>query len=540
MWQKGQTRGMSLHCPFFNGFPFCRATNLRYGYVIFLFIMLSSLFLSIDAAPSYCKQPPSIKVNTGQPYIIGAWYYTGWSLTSDLQISLTKKYYGREEDPWGGLRDFALGHDPYNMGIDYSNRIPLLGFYDQMDQRVMDSHIRQAASRGLSFFAIYWYWDLDKNQEAPASISLRKFISSSEKHKIKFILAPIIIGSATGGQTVTLEDWQNKIVPSLVDPYISDPSYLRTEDGRPIINLFSVEIARKRGTDSTRVAIDSLRAKVFEKTGKYPVILFRPTPGQSESALTFIKQSQNVDGFQCFSIWASPNANGEDYGVTLARLFVFLEPQKQFFHIPCTNAGADNRPWYLSWGAKKPDCSSPSTGCFYNNNVTPEIFEQHLRTVKQYLDQNADFTSKMLTIYAWNEWSEGAAIEPSKKDGYKYLDILQNVFGLVSKDGTPSIPEDRVSPSIPTGLKAEAILRSQIDIAWSPSIDNIGVAGYKIHRDGAMIGRVISVTQNPMSKITYSDTNIRPSTVYAYTISAFDAAGNQSKSSSVLSIATLP
>ncbi|MFB3886420.1 MAG: glycoside hydrolase family 99-like domain-containing protein [Thermodesulfobacteriota bacterium] len=506
--------------------------------IISVLVILISLFLSAHIRASGVDQLSPIKVNTGQPYVIGAWYYTGWGETSDLQISLTRKHFGREGDSWGGLRDFALGYDPFNTRVDYSDRIPLLGFYDQMDQRIVDTHIRQAASRGLFFFAIYWYWDADKNQEAPASIPLHKFMASPEKHKIKFMLAPVMLGSVNDRQTTTLEDWQNRIVPYMVDHYISDPDYLTTVDGRPLINLFSVDIIRKPRMDSFRVALDFLRKKVIEKMGKDPVILFRPVQSQGEGDLAFIKQRLNVDGFQCFSIW--PGTNGEDYGVTLSRLTPFLEAQRKFFHVPCTNAGSDNRPWYLSWGTKRPDCSSLATGCFYNNNVTPERFDQQLRTIKQYLDGHPDSTSKMLTIYAWNEWSEGGVIEPTKKDGYKLLDIIQNVFGLSSRDSTPPIPDDRVSPSIPTGLKAEAVSRSQIDITWNTAIDNMRVAGYKVYKNGEMTGNVTSLTQNPMSRVLYSDTNIRPSTTYTYAISAYDAAGNHSEPSAAFSMTTPP
>jgi hypothetical protein len=46
----------------------------------------------------------------------------------------------------GSIRDNFL--NPSYPG--YTPRKPLIGFYDETDQRVMDMHIQQAASRGLS------------------------------------------------------------------------------------------------------------------------------------------------------------------------------------------------------------------------------------------------------------------------------------------------------------------------------------------------------------------------------------------------------
>jgi len=407
---------------------------------------------------SFHNQIPSIKVSSDQPYIIGAWYFTGWNSSNHSLISLTKKHYGREGDPWGGVRDYALGYDPFNIGVDYSDRIPLLGFYDQMNQEIIDTHIRQAASRGLSFFAIYWYWDVDKNQEAAISAPLHRFISSSQKNKIKFMIAPIMLGTMGEGQSTTLENWQNKIVPYMVDNYISDPYYLRTEDGRPIINIFSVNIKPTGGgkfsrgsLSSLRKAIEVLKVEVLRKSGRTPVILVRPPQTNHSEDLLFIKNNLNIDGFQCFNI--PIEKQGEAYENTLFRWAKLMEKQKTFLHIPCTNTGVDNRPWYLSWGETRPDCTSLSTGCFYTTNIKSEIFEQHLKTIKEYLDENPNSTCKMLTIYAWNEWGEGGAVEPNKKEGYKYLDIIQNVFGLSSRYSTPYSPHDTATPSIPSGFQ---------------------------------------------------------------------------------------
>jgi hypothetical protein len=47
---------------------------------------------------------------------------------------------------------------------------------------------------------------------------------------------------------------------------------------------------------------------------------------------------------------------------------------------------------------------------------------------------------------------------------------------------------DVSAPSVPTGLTATAVSGSQIDLSWNASSDNVGVAGYKIFRNGTQIG----------------------------------------------------
>jgi hypothetical protein len=98
-----------------------------------------------------------------------------------------------------------------------------------------------------------------------------------------------------------------------------------------------------------------------------------------------------------------------------------------------------------------------------------------------------------------------------------------NVPGVTSCGQDTSLPpgvNDNITPSIPTGLMATAISSSQINMSWNASKDNIGVSGYKIYRDGMHLK---SDTSN-----STSDTGLGPETQHCYTVSAYDAAGNES------------
>ncbi len=87
------------------------------------------------------------------------------------------------------------------------------------------------------------------------------------------------------------------------------------------------------------------------------------------------------------------------------------------------------------------------------------------------------------------------------------------------------ITNDVDAPSIPTGLLATGVSISQIDVSWNASTDNVGVAGYHLYRDDILIATT--------TLTSYSDIGLLESTSYAYTVSAFDAASNESATSSV-------
>src|SRR3989441_2597945 len=90
---------------------------------------------------------------------------------------------------------------------------------------------------------------------------------------------------------------------------------------------------------------------------------------------------------------------------------------------------------------------------------------------------------------------------------------------------------DLTPPSVPTNLGTSAVSSSQMNLSWTASTDNVGVAGYNIYRGGSQIATT--------SLTSYSDTGLSPSIAYVYQVSAFDAAGNVSAQSAPASAVTL-
>lgn len=125
----------------------------------------------------------------------------------------------------------------------------------------------------------------------------------------------------------------------------------------------------------------------------------------------------------------------------------------------------------------------------------------------------------------------------------KYLDWLANPDALgyyaittVDRQGNESQPagqsiSDSQPPAAPTGLTATAVSTNQINLTWNASTDNVGVAGYRVHRNGNKIATTGSTS--------YPDTGLTPSTTYAYTVTAYDASGNESLHSDQVSGRTL-
>ncbi len=84
---------------------------------------------------------------------------------------------------------------------------------------------------------------------------------------------------------------------------------------------------------------------------------------------------------------------------------------------------------------------------------------------------------------------------------------------------TDSLP-DTTAPTIPEGVVTEAVSTEQINVSWSVSTDNVAVAGYKIYRDGTLLGTSVGTV--------FADTGLDEATEYCYVISAYDISENES------------
>lgn len=91
-------------------------------------------------------------------------------------------------------------------------------------------------------------------------------------------------------------------------------------------------------------------------------------------------------------------------------------------------------------------------------------------------------------------------------------------------------PPDTDPPSVPTGLSGTPVSSSQISLAWTRSTDNVAVAGYKIFRNSDQITSV--------STASYHNFGLTPATQYSYTVSAYDAVGNESAQSPPVEVTT--
>lgn len=113
--------------------------------------------------------------------------------------------------------------------------------------------------------------------------------------------------------------------------------------------------------------------------------------------------------------------------------------------------------------------------------------------------------------------------------------VITNITGAATSSNAVltvnASASDSTPPSVPSGLAATSVTQTTLTLAWLSSTDTVGVTGYTVYKDGVSIGTTAS------NSLAVS--GLTAATTYIFTVSAFDAANNNSVLSSGLSVATL-
>jgi len=151
-----------------------------------------------------------------------------------------------------------------------------------------------------------------------------------------------------------------------------------------------------------------------------------------------------------------------------------------------------------------------------------------------YVQNGGTFTVQLASGSYYAQW-----FSPRQSDGNAGPIAIGNRGGGSQSFTTPNsddwvlhirVTADTQAPSIPTNVTATAQTPKMVKVTWTASTDNVGVTGYKVHRNGSQIGTCATTS--------YTDTGRTPSTTYSYTVSAYDAASNNSAQSSPPATAT--
>lgn len=304
-------------------------------------------------------------------------------------------------------------------------KVPLNGYYNMLDHETHKQQAELAKKYGLYGFCYYHYWFGGKMlMEKPLEIILRERDvnlpycmcwanepwTRSWNGKNKEIIMPQVYGEKT--------DWVNHFDYLL--QFFKDDRYIKVEN-KPLFVIYRTkdvdccddmiacwdEESKKHGFDGIYIC-EEKNAFQTTPTCKNSCAVLNFEPGFTRNISSNIvkkgkKYLARALGRDCF-IESYP-AEVEE----IIRRPLQNQNKKEFLG---AFTGWDNTPRRKTNGTVSEDC-------------TPETFQYLLANqIRKSNDAGAEF----LFINAWNEWAEGAYLEPDEKNGYAYLEAVRNAI----------------------------------------------------------------------------------------------------------------
>lgn len=353
-------------------------------------------------------------------------------------------WWGKGFTEWTNVRrgkPFYPGH--------YQPREPLNDdYYNLADLKVLERHTRLARNAGISGFCFYHYFFSGKKLlEKPIEDYRDK---SNEKFPYCLIWAnqswertwhrtnnSVLIEQQYGGE----EDWKKHFY-YLLD-FFKDERYIKI-DNKPVYIIYIPQeiscrkqmfalwqrMAKEQGFKGLYlIAMDTYYGK--DSHGNYysaymdfvPVSLFRYDISWRKHLMVW--KQRHIDRMKVGQkrvqniIWAR-NTYSYSY---LCKSIERKAKKNVFKTFPGIFSGWDNTSRHDEIGV-------------IVSGSNPRRFQRHITKMLQIAEKNE---KQFIFLNAWNEWSEGAYVEPDKKYGYAYLRALKGALDKYNKSRGISI-----------------------------------------------------------------------------------------------------
>jgi len=335
-----------------------------------------------------------------------------------------------DNDNWWGTgftewRNVARGTPRY--AGHYQPRIPRdLGFYDLNDESILHKQTELAKKNGIEAFCFYYYWFNGKRlMDKPLDMFSEADIEQD-----------FCIMFANENWTRTWDGFESEVLIEQdyrdedEDAFIEDTArYMRNDrylqvDGRPLFIIY-----RPGLLPVPKETLARWRTKWTESIGVEPWMLMVQGFGDEDP------REFGLDG----AVEFPPHKICKDIPNMHDRLNI-LDPEYDGYAKAYTDVVE------RSLGEKPPvfplvktvvphwdnDARREGRG-FTMHGSTPALYEKWLSGAIQYANKNPFNDEPLVFVNAWNEWAEGAYLEPDVHYGHAYLNATRRaVHGLTS------------------------------------------------------------------------------------------------------------
>jgi hypothetical protein len=379
-----------------------------------------------------------------------AYYFPNWHRDGQ-----NAERYGHGWNEWQLLKNAKPRFDGHRQP-----RVPALGYVDESIPDVMAAEIDLAADSGVDAFVFdfYWYADgpflsdaLDSGYLAAPNRDRTGFALMWANHDWLDIFPAHHSGNAKMKKGAISRQVFDQMVDRIIANYFSQPEYL-TVEGQPFFSIYEIGslIEGLGGIDKAADALRSFRDKTIA-AGHAGLYLDATVWGFGvlPTAITVVNPSELIAklGFNSASsyVWihhtdvARSDFPLGDWDTVADDAFTAYEEYASDLtvpFIPNVTVGWDSSPRTAQ--------DEPFT---YDAYPWYPVFDSHPAQFERGLERVAEFVERqqqphpMITINAWNEWTEGSSLLPDDTHGTAFLDAVRRVFGLKEEDPNARIAE---------------------------------------------------------------------------------------------------
>ena len=297
----------------------------------------------------------------------------------------------------------------------YQPHIPLQGYYDLTDPRILPRQAELARRYGIEGFCFYFYWF---NGHRLLERPLQMLIDHPE-WEIPFCLCwanenwtrrwdgldqEILIGQEHS-------EADDHAFITYLERYLSDPRYIRI-DSRPLLLLYRPDLLPDAAATIGRWREHCRNVGIGEIFVAYPQSFEARDPHDygMDAAIEFPPNNSAPPEHDSQEFGCRENFTGHlyDWSVFPDRAAHYTTPDYPLFR--GLNPGWDNTP-------RRNDRAT----IFVHSD--PAGYQQWaVRACEDSIERIPDRDARMIFINAWNEWGEGAHLEPDVRYGCAYLE----------------------------------------------------------------------------------------------------------------------
>lgn len=342
-------------------------------------------------------------------------------LTQFHQTAENNKWWGKNFTEWNNVvktkPQFENHHQP---------QLPHdIGFYNLTDKNTWKDQIEMAKNFGIYGFCFYFYWfNGQRLLEKPLDLFLQNkdlnmpfclFWANDSWVRTWHGFSDNIKDSETS--TLVKQNHNEKddedFIIHLLENYFTDERYIRI-NGKPLLIIYHTAIF----PDIT-ITVSRWREIAARKNEKL-FLMYVLMPDQvSEKLIKGFDAAMQFSPIGCLKKEVAINKLNTNFqGKVYSYSDLVNSEIARNFNIPIA------RGCFPTWDN---EARRPTKGISYAGSSALQ-FEKYLHSMSEYSINHPLENESIVFLNAWNEWAEGAHLEPDREFGYTWLEVIKNVI----------------------------------------------------------------------------------------------------------------